>query len=116
MGGAPGCEGAILWQCSHFFRVVLISADMPGQNTENSARAVIIDMPWRAACRVLSTSPRSEDEEEEEEDETLFDPKCTINHISDAKLDIKQYTHMFTHICTYMHTCTYTYIINTKTI
>ena len=23
----------------------------------------------------------------------IFDPKCTIQHISDAKLDIKQYTH-----------------------
>ena len=59
-----------------------------------------------------------EEEEEEEEEETLFDPKCTIHHISDAKLDIKQYTPMFryiyAHTCTY--TCTYTYIINTKTI
>ena len=30
------------------------------QNTEDSARAVINDTPWWAACRVLSTSPRSE--------------------------------------------------------
>ena len=30
-----------------------------------------------------------------EEEETLFDPKCTIHHISDAKLDIKQYTHIY---------------------
>ena len=37
-----------------------MSADMPGQNTEASARAVIIDMPWWAACSVLSTSPWSE--------------------------------------------------------
>ena len=43
-----------------FFRVALMSADMPGQNTEDSARAVIIDTPWWAACRVLSTSPRRE--------------------------------------------------------
>ena len=54
--------------------------------------------------------------EEEEEEETLFDPKCTIHHISDAKLDINQYTHMFTYICTYMHIHLYIYIINTKTI
>ena len=60
VGSAPGCEGAIRWQCSQFFRVALMSADMPGQNTGDSTRAVIIDMPWWAACRVLSTSPRSE--------------------------------------------------------
>ncbi len=47
---------------------------------------------------------------EEEEEETLFDPKCTIHHISDAKLNIKQYTHMFTYICTYMHIRLYIYI------
>ena len=33
-----------------------MSADMSGQNTEDSARAVIIDTPWSAAFRVLSTS------------------------------------------------------------
>ena len=38
---------------------VLMSADMPGQKTEDSSRAVIIDTAWWAACR-LSTSPRSE--------------------------------------------------------
>ena len=43
-----------------FFRVVLMSADMPGQNTEDSARAVIIVMPWWATCTVFTTSPRSE--------------------------------------------------------
>ena len=37
-----------------------MSAGMPGQNTEDSAQTVIIDTPWLAACRVLSTSPRSE--------------------------------------------------------
>ena len=37
-----------------------MSADMPGQNTADSARAVIIDTPWWAAWRVLSISPRSE--------------------------------------------------------
>ena len=37
-----------------------MSADMHGQNTEDSARVVIIDMPWWAACRLLSTSPGSE--------------------------------------------------------
>ena len=50
---------------------------------------------------------------EEEEEETLFDPKCTIHHISDAILDIKQYTHIFTYIM-HIHaqtTCTYTYAI-----
>ena len=31
--------------------------------------------------------------EEEEEEETLCDHKCTIHHISDTKLDIKQCTH-----------------------
>ena len=47
---------------------------------------------------------------EEEEEETLFDPKCTILHISGAKLDIKQCTHLFTYICKYMHIHLYIYI------
>ena len=51
MGGAPGCEGAIRWQ---------MSTDMHDQNTEDSAREVIIDTPWWAACMVLNISPRSE--------------------------------------------------------
>ena len=51
MGGTSGYEGAIRWHFSQFVRVVLMSADM--LNTEDSARAVIIDMPWWAACRVL---------------------------------------------------------------
>ena len=33
-----------------------------------------------------------EEEEDEEEEEALFNPKCTMHHISDTKLDIKQYT------------------------
>ena len=34
-----------------------------------------------------------EEEEEEEEEDTSFDPTCTIHHISDTKLDIKQCKH-----------------------
>ena len=33
----------------------------------------------------------------ERKKETLFDPKCTIHHLSDTKLDIKQYTHTHMH-------------------
>ena len=46
-----------------------------------------------------------EEEEEEEEEETIFDPKCTMHHISDTKLDIKQYTHthMHGHMCIHIH-------------
>ena len=35
------------------------------------------------------------------QEETLFDPKCTIHHISDTKF--KQYTHMHMHM---IDTCT----------
>ena len=39
--------------------------------------------------------------EEEGEEETLSDPKCSMHHISDTKLDIKQYTQ--THINIHVH-------------
>ena len=45
-------------------------------------------------------SALKKEEEEEEEEDTLFDPKCTMHHISYTKLDIKQYksTHMDGHM------------------
>ena len=45
------------------------------------------------------------EEGEEEEEETLFDPKCTILHISGAQLDIKQSTHyVYIHMQIHAHT------------
>ena len=35
-----------------------------------------------------STGLNLNEEEEEEEEETLFDPKCTMYHISDTKLTL----------------------------
>ena len=47
-GGALGCEGAILLQWLHWFRMAAIAGVMPGQNTKASARDVIDDVPWCA--------------------------------------------------------------------
>ena len=51
VGGALGCDGAILLQWLHLLRVSDMSVDIPGQNIEDSALACIAVIPWCAAWR-----------------------------------------------------------------
>ncbi len=51
IGGMAACEGAILLQFGHSARVAWMSAVMPGQNMDDSAFAIMCDVPWWAACR-----------------------------------------------------------------
>ena len=50
MGGRDAWEGAILLQSLHQALVAWISEEIPGQKMEDSALAVITDVPWWAAC------------------------------------------------------------------
>ena len=46
VGGRAACEGAILLQVLHEERSWWMSAVMPGQKIEVSARAVMAEVPW----------------------------------------------------------------------
>ena len=50
MGGRDAWEGAILLQSLHRALVAWIFEEIPGQKMEDSALAVIADVPWWAAC------------------------------------------------------------------
>ena len=50
MGGRDAWEGAILLQSLHRALVAWISEEIPGQKMEDSALAVIADVPWWASC------------------------------------------------------------------
>ncbi len=45
-GGRAAWDGAILLHWVQFSLVAKISLDMPGQNMEDSALAVMADVPW----------------------------------------------------------------------
>ena len=60
VGGALGCDGALRLQSLQFSRCAVISGVMPGQNMEDSARAVMLDTPWCAAWRSDKVSERSD--------------------------------------------------------
>ncbi len=46
VGGRASWDGAILLHWVQFSLVAKISLDMPGQNMEDSALAVMADVPW----------------------------------------------------------------------
>ena len=56
VGGAEGLEGAFRWQWEQVSRMLLMSLEMPGQKTEDSALKVMEVVPWCAAWRVERTS------------------------------------------------------------
>ena len=45
VGGIAACDGAILLQCRQLALVVWISLVIPGQKIEDSAFAIIVDIP-----------------------------------------------------------------------
>ena len=51
-------DGAIRLQWLHVALVDAMAGDMPGQKTDDSARAVMDVTPWWAACRADKTSLR----------------------------------------------------------
>ena len=46
VGGIAGCEGAILLQCGQLALVAWMSLVMPGQKIDDSAFAIMVDVPW----------------------------------------------------------------------
>ena len=56
IGGALGCEGAILLQCEHRSRILCMSAVIPGQNMDDCARDIMDDAPWWAECKFSNIS------------------------------------------------------------
>ena len=59
-GGALGCEGAMVLQWLQFARRAVMAGVMPGQKTDDSARAVIEVTSWWAEWRISSICCRSE--------------------------------------------------------